>query len=143
MIRNRQMKLRGFAVVVRIPSRNDAGTARTAAARRQIGIRKLHSIRSLTVDVGRPRPRVPVATVVVPTDIIGDEKYNVGRFSQTDFRRQRQHYEYRGKKESLHVEYEENQSLSSCNLNDRFVIQRDPDSNLSLKAYKFFVLVPL
>jgi len=143
MIRNRQMKLRGFAVVVRIPSRNDAGTARTAAARRQIGIRKLHSIRSQTVDVGRPRPRVPVATVVVPTDIIGDEKYNVGRFSQTDFRRQRQHYEYRGKKESLHVEYEENQSLSSCNLNDRFVIQRDPDSNLSLKAYKFFVLVPL
>lgn len=143
MIRNRQMKLRGFAVVVRIPSRNDAGTARTAAARRQIGIRKLHSIRSQTVDVGRPRPRVPVATVVVPTDIIGDEKYNVGRFSQTDFRRQRQHYEYRGKKESLHVEYEENQSLSSCNLNDRFVIQRDPDSNLSLKAYKSFVLVPL
>jgi len=131
MIRNRQMKLRCFAVVVRIPSRNDAGTTRTATARRQIGILKPHSIRSQTVDVRRPRPRVPVATVVVPTHIIGDEKYDVGRFSQTDFRKQRQHYEYRGKKESLHVEYEENQSLSSCNLNDRFVIQRNTDSTHS------------
>ena len=79
---DRQMQLGGLPVVVRVAARDDARTARTAAARRQVCVVKSKPVRGESVNVRSPRRFVPVAAVVVPADVISDEENDVRLFGR-------------------------------------------------------------
>jgi len=77
MPRNRAMKFRGVAVVMRITPGNDARSARAATARSEIGVREKDAFLGEGVDVWRAGVNAAIASEIVVTDVVGHEDHEV------------------------------------------------------------------
>ena len=71
------MQFSCLAIVMWIPSYDDASSAGTAAAGGQIGTGKADPIRRQTIDIRRTNALISVAPEIIPANVISDEKYEI------------------------------------------------------------------
>ena len=77
MVGYRQMQFSCLAIVMWIPTRDDASSAGAAAARGQIGVGKADPIRRQPIDIRRANALISITPEIIPANVIGNEKYKV------------------------------------------------------------------
>lgn len=75
------MQLASFSVIVGIAAGNDATAAGATTAGGEIKIAAPHTVGSQRVDVRRTGSRIPVASPIIPADIVGDKQDEIRTFA--------------------------------------------------------------